>query len=203
MKKNLFLIISAMFFIVQNAYAQTNSYNMLAKPLTDLISMKYSDQTEEVVKAVKKEKDRLRVQEELQAKCLPIEQLSALDETRLSELNTFLSSMSTPALRPEEINETDLTVFLPPVEDLKEVFLYLFIDGSCYGAGSFRKGLLVQIPLTVVEDGLHEMVILASSSNAPYPLSPLFSSTVHFGIKSAFFFEVQKKGRGFELLLQN
>ena len=57
MKKNLFLIISAMFFIVQNAYAQTNSYNMLAKPLTDLISMKYSDQTEEVVKAVKKEKD--------------------------------------------------------------------------------------------------------------------------------------------------
>ena len=194
------LLIATTLFL-QSTYAQTNSYLVLAKPVTDFVSMKYSEQVSEALNAAKKEKDRQRIQEEGRTNQKTINKLSALNAARLTDLNTFISSMSSPVVMPSDEVGSDILVYVSPAESQKEILLYLFLDGNCYGAGTLTKGLISQIPSDVFADGLHEMVLIASCAEAPVPLIRAFSSTVHFGVKTNFSFEVKKKGRGIELLL--
>lgn len=183
------------------SFAQPKSFTTAAKSFSDFISMKYEEQIAESLSAAKNEKQRVKILQDHTSVSSTLEKITALDAIRLDALNSFVSSMSVQASMPTA--DSGIVVYLNPTPIKHNYLLYLFVDGDCLAAGTVSKGLSCLHPLDVFKEGFHSMLILACSEEKPEKMLEVFSSTVHFGLKSTFLFDYKKKGKSFELSLKN
>lgn len=132
-----------------------------------------------------------------------LDRLLYLNASEVDKVNQFVLS-SIEDTGPASVNDdSNILFFMNGVKKPHtESVLYIFVDGSCVGAGSSSKGFNCTCFYDDSDTSMHELVIIQGVQNNKRTRLTVYSSPALFSIKKKYVFEgILNKGIISELLV--
>ncbi|MDY6276863.1 MAG: hypothetical protein SPL35_00355 [Bacteroidales bacterium] len=175
-----------------------NSAGLFSEKVRKFIQARFDEQVNEKLSKLKKDKDIAKFNDNLSKYKTDLDKLKYLSEKNTNELNEFVDASCSPV--GTKLNEDSGLIFYLPMRILKtknDYALYFFIDGQCYGVGTFKKGLYVNLEKTNFSDDFHKVEIIAAGNES---VREVFNVNAHFDIRDKFIFKSTDKYKDIKTL---